>query len=223
MKNMNRNKKILSVLAIIIVVAGIIMIATKGFNFDLKYQKTQKVELALNQEFKNSEVKEIAKEVFGKQPIMIEKVEVFEDTVAITTTQITEEQKTNLITKINKKYGTQLNQETTKIIDVAHTKGRDIIKPYIAPFAIATLAILVYMGARYYRLGIVKTTLNVIAILAITQVELFSIIALTRIPVGRLTIPMVIIVYLITLLGITSNLEKCNKIKKEEEMKKSTK
>lgn len=216
MKNMNRNKKILSVLAIIIVVAGIIMIATKGFNFDLKYQKTQKVELALNQEFKNSEVKEIAKEVFGKQPIMIEKVEVFEDTVAITTTKITEEQKTNLITKINEKYGTQLNQETTKIIDVAHTKGLDIIKPYIAPFAIATLAILVYIGARYYRLGIGKTILKVIAILVMTQVELFSIIALTRIPVGRLTIPMVIIVYLITLLGITNNLEKCNVSKKEE-------
>lgn len=220
MKNISKNKKILAVLAIIIVVAGIIMIATKGFNFDLKYQKTQKVELSLNQEFKNSEVKEIAKEVFGKQPIMIEKVEVFEDTVAITTTEITDEQKTNLITKINEKYGTQLNQETTKIIDVAHTKGRDIIKPYIAPFAIATLAILVYIGARYYRLGIVKTILKVIAILVITQVELFSIIALTRIPVGRLTIPMVIIVYLITLLGITNNLEKCNSSKKEE-MEKS--
>ena len=220
MKNMNRNKKILSVLAILMVVAGIIMIATKGFNFDLKYQKTQKVELSLNQEFKNSEVKEIAKEVFGKQPIMIEKVEVFEDTVAITTTKITEEQKANLITKINEKYGTQLNQETTKIIEVAHTKGIDIIKPYIAPFAIATLAILVYIGARYYRLGIVKTILKVIAILVITQVELFSIIALTRIPVGRLTIPMVIIVYLFTLLGITNNLERCNRSKKEE-MEKS--
>lgn len=223
MKNISRNKKILSVLAILIVVAGIIMIATKGFNFDLKYQKTQKVELSLNQEFKNSEVKEIAKEVFGNQAIMIEKVEVFEDTVAITTTKITEEQKANLITKINEKYGTQLNQEATNIIDVAHIKGLDIIKPYILPFAIATLAILVYIGTRYYKLGIIKTTLKVIAILAITQVELFSIIALTRIPVGRLTIPMVIIVYLITLLGITSNLEKCNKIKKEEEMKKSTK
>lgn len=220
MKNISKNKKILAVIAIIIVVAGIIMIATKGFNFDLKYQKTQKVELSLNQEFKNSEVKEIAKEVFGKQPIMIEKVEVFEDTVAITTNEITDEQKTNLITKINEKYGTQLNQETIKIIDVAHTKGFDIIKPYIAPFAIATLAILVYIGARYYRLGIVKTILKVIAILVVTQVELFSIIALTRIPVGRLTIPMVIIVYLITLLGITSNLEKCNSSKKEE-MEKS--
>ena len=115
MKNNSRNKKILSVLAILIVVAGIIMIATKGFNFDLKYQKTQKVELSLNQEFKNSEVKEIAKEVFENQPIMIEKVEVFEDTVAITTTKITEEQKANLITKINEKYGTQLNQEATNI------------------------------------------------------------------------------------------------------------
>mgnify|MGYP003377233070 CR=1 FL=1 len=183
MKNMNRNKKILSVLAILIVVAGIIMIATKGFNFDLKYQKTQKVELALNQEFKNSE------------------------------------QKANLITNINEKYGTQLNQEATNIIDVAHTKGLDLIKPYILPFAIATLAILVYMGARYYKLGIVKTTLKVLAILAIIQVELFSVIALTRIPVGRLTIPMVIIVYLFTLLGITNNLEKCN-VRKKEEMEK---
>ena len=100
------------------------MIAIKGFNFDLKYQKTQKIELVLNQEFKNSEVKEIAKEILENQPIMIEKVEVFEDTVAITTTKITEEQKANLITKINEKYGTQLNQEATNIIDVAHKRFR---------------------------------------------------------------------------------------------------
>lgn len=32
--------------------------------------------------------------------------------------------------------------------------------------------------------------------------------AITRIPVGRLTIPMVIIVYMLTLIGITDNFEK---------------
>ena len=88
----------------------------------------------------------IIKQTLNYKPILpddfkLPSVEVFEDTVAITTTQITDEQKTNLITKINEKYGTQLNKEAINIIDVAHTKGMDIIKPYIAPFAIATLVI----------------------------------------------------------------------------------
>ena len=39
MKNMNMKSKILIIIMIIIMVAGIIVIGTKGFNFDLKYEK----------------------------------------------------------------------------------------------------------------------------------------------------------------------------------------
>ena len=51
----------------------------------------------------------------------------------------------------------------------------------------------------------------------IAQIVLFSIIAITRIPIGRLTIPMVIIVYLTTLYIMASKLEQELKEKKIQE------
>ena len=221
MKNLSKKTLAIVILSLIVIIAGIIMIAVKGFNFDLREQKGQKVELYLKTEFKDSDIKNITNEVFGEQPVMIQKVEVFEDTVAITTTSISDEQKNNLVTKINEKYGTELKTEETEILDVAHTRGRDIIKPYILPFTIATLIILVYMAFRYHKLGTIKTLFKTIGLCAYTKIILFSIMAITRIPVGRLTIPLVILIYLLTLVGITTRFEKNLALKKEEIKKKA--
>ena len=218
MKQLIKSKQLKIVLIVLIILAGIVMIAVKGFNFDLKYQDTQRVELYLETEFNISDIKQITNEVFGNQRVMIQKVEVFEDSVSITTTSISDEQKNNLITKINEKYGTELKAEDIQIEDIAHTRGRDIIKPYIIPFAIAVIATLVYIGIRYYKLSTVKVVLKSIGILLLSQVLLFSVIAITRIPIGRLTIPMVILVYLLTLFGMTSRYEKNLANKKKEEV-----
>ena len=218
MKQLIKSKQLKIVLIVLIIIAGIAMIAVKGFNFDLKYQDTQRVELYLETEFNISDIKQITNEVFGNQKVMIQKVEVFEDSVSITTTSISDEQKNNLITKVNEKYGTELKAEDIQIEDIAHTRGRDIIKPYIIPFAIAVIATLVYIGIRYYKLNTVKVVLKSIGILLLSQVLLFSIIAITRIPIGRLTIPMVILVYLLTLFGMTSRYEKNLANRKKEEM-----
>ena len=218
MKQFIKSKQLKMIVIALIIIAGIIMIAVKGFNFDLKYQDTQKVELYLQTEFNISDIKQITNEVFGNQKVMIQKVEVFEDSVSITTTSISDEQKNNLITKINEKYGTELKAEDIQTEDIAHTRGRDIIKPYIIPFAIAVIATLVYIGIRYYKLNTAKVILKSIGILLLSQVLLFSVIAITRMPIGRLTIPMVILVYLLTLFGMTSRYEKNLANRKKEEV-----
>ena len=218
MKQLIKSKQLKIVLIVLIIIAGIAMIAVKGFNFDLKYQDTQRVELYLETEFNIADIKQITNEVFGNQKVMIQKVEVFEDSVSITTTSISDEQKNNLITKINEKYGTELKAEDIQIEDIAHTRGRDIIKPYKIPFAIAVIATLVYIGIRYYKLYTAKDILKSIGILLLSQVLLFSVIAITRIPIGRLTIPMVILVYLLTLFGMTSRYEKNLANRKKEEV-----
>lgn len=220
MKQLIKSKQLKIVLIVLIVIAGIAMIAIKGFNFDLKYQDTQKVELYLETEFNISDIKQITNEVFPNQKIMIQRVEVFKDSVSITTTSISDEQKNNLVTKINEKYGTEIKSEETEIENIPHTRGRDIIKPYIIPFAIAVIATLVYIGIRYYKLNTAKVILKSIGILLLSQVLLFSVIAIIRIPIGRLTIPMVILVYLLTLFGMTSRFEKNLANKKKEEMER---
>ena len=219
MKQFIKSKQLKIILIVLVIIAGIVMIAVKGFNFDLKYQNTQRVELYLQTEFNISDIKEITDDVFGAQKVMIQKVEVFEDSVSITTTSISDEQKSNLITKINEKYGTELTEEDTQIENIAHTRGRDIIKPYIIPFIVAVVATLVYLGIRYYKLNTAKVVAKSIGILLLTQILLFCIIAIVRIPIGRLTIPMVLLVYFVTLFVMTNRFEN-NLNKKEIEEKK---
>lgn len=223
MKQFIKSKQLKIIVIALVIIAGIVMIAVKGFNFDLKYQDTQRVKLYLKTEFNISDIRQITDEVFGKQKVMIQKVEVFEDSVSITTTSISDEQKSNLITKINEKYGTELTAEDTTVEDIAHTRGRDIIKPYIIPFAIAVIIVLIYLGIRYYKLSIAKVIAKSIGMMALAQILLFSVIAITRIPIGRLTIPMVILVYLLTLFGITTKFEKDLSKKKLEENKDKSK
>ena len=219
MKQLIKNKNFVISLIVLVVLAGIVMIAVKGFNFDLKYQDTQRVELYLQTQFEISDIKQITNEIFGNQRVMIQKVEVFEDSVSITTSSISDDQKSNLVTKINEKYGTELTAEDIEVQNITHTRGRDIIKPYIVPFAIAVIAILIYMAIKYYKLNMLKVISQSAAILLLAQIVLFCIIAITRIPIGRLTIPMVILVFLLTVFGLTCNLEKKLTKKKVEENK----
>lgn len=211
-----KTNKILILLMILIIIAGILMIIFKGFNFDLKYQDTKQIEFGLDQQFSISDIKAITDEVLNNEPVLIRKVEVYEDAVNITAREITDEQKANIITKVNEKYGTDLNADEIEIATVAHTKGKDIIMPYVVPFIIATIIILIYMMIKYYKLNSGKVLLKTIGIIILTQVLLFSIMAITRIPIGRLTIPLVLTVYMLTLVWYTTKLENQLKTKKQE-------
>ena len=211
-----KTNKILILLMILIIIAGILMIIFKGFNFDLKYQDTKQIEFGLDKQFSISDIKAITDEVLNNEPVLIRKVEVYEDAVNITAREITDEQKANIITKVNEKYGTDLNDDEIEIVTVAHTKGRDIIMPYVVPFIIATIIILIYMMIKYYKLNSGKVLLKIIGIIILAQVLLFSIMAITRIPIGRLTIPLVLTVYMLTLVWYTTKLENQLKTKKQE-------
>ena len=202
-----KNTIILTVLIAIILIVGAIVIATKGLAFELKYQDSQKVELNIGKEFKTEDVKQITNEIFDNQPVKIQAIEVYKDAISITTTEISEEQKTNLVNKINEKYETELKSKDIKIESIPHTRGRDIIKPYITPFIIITIIILVYLMIRYYKLNSLKVLIESIGIIALSQMVLLGIIAITRMPIGEFTIPMVLLVYMISTYICTAKFE----------------
>ena len=202
-----KSKIIIAVIALIIII-GIIITVTVGLNFDLRYQESKKIELYLESDFNISDIKQITDEVMPGEKVIIQKVEVYEDTVSITAKDITDEQKQSLIDKVNEKYGTELSADSTEVKTIPNTRGRDIIKPYILPFTIATLIILVYMAVRYRKLGVIKTLVKTVVISVVAQATLLSVMAITRIPIGIVTIPLVITVYLLTLIGLTSYFEK---------------
>ena len=219
MKNISKKTKILSFLIAIIIIVGIVVTLTVGFHFDLRYQATKKITLNLATTFEVKDIKQITDESLANQEVLIQKVEIYEDMVSILAKDITEEQKTNIVNKINEKYGTELSADTIEIKSIPHARGRDILKPYILPFIIATAIILVYLAIRYHSLGTIKVIIKTGMIVVLAQLVLFSLIAITRIPIGRLTIPMVLGVYVLTLVGITSYFEKKRMQKKQEEDK----
>ena len=211
-----KTKIIITIIAIIILI-GIAITCTIGLNFDLRYRDSKRMELYLEQDFNISDIKQMTDEVMKDKKVIIQKVEVYEDTVSITAEDITDEEKQSLIDKVNEKYGTTLSAESTQIENIPNTRGRDIVKPYVVPFGIATLIILVYMAIRYRKLGVIKTLLKTIVIAIVAEMVLLSIMAIARIPIGIATIPLVITIYLLTLIGLTTYFEKqlTNKNNKE--------
>ena len=146
--------------------------------------------------------------MFGDSQTIIQKVEVFEDTARITVKEISQEQKNQLVEKINEKYSVELKADEIEIQSNTNMKISDLMKPYISLFGLASALILVYMIVKYRKLGMLKVLLKTLCTILITQAVLFSLIALMRIPIGRFTIPMVIVVYIATLFVITYNSEK---------------
>ena len=200
-----KSTKILVILIALILIVG--AIGVKGLAFELKYQNGKQVEIDLGKEFDIKDMQAITNEVFGKQAVLIEQIEVYKDAANIITTDITEEQKADLVTKINEKYGTELSADNITIEEHSKIRGRDLIKPYIAPFAIATAIILVYFMIRYYKLNPLKVLLKSAGIIVLAQLVLLGIMAITRMQIGELTIPFVLVVYVLSLLISTKKFD----------------
>ena len=206
-QKMTKKTKIIIAIIAVVIIVGIIITLTVGLNFDLRYQESKSIQLYLETDFDILDIKQITDEVMPGEKVIIQKVEVYEDTVNITAKDITDEQKQSLIDKANEKYGTELSADSIAVVNIPNTRGRDIIKPYIAPFAIATLIILLYMAIRYRKLGVMRTLVKTVVVSVVAQVTLLSVMAITRIPIGIVTIPLVITVYLLTLIGLTTYFE----------------
>lgn len=213
-----KETKILVAIIAIILIVGSIMIFTKGLAFELRYRDSQKIEIGLSKEFEEKDIKEIAREVFGNQPIMIQAIEVYKDVVSITTTQISEEQKLDLVTKINEKYEIELSADEIEIEAVANVRGRDIIKPYIIPFAVVTAIILIYLVVRYNKLNSFEVLTQSIGIIILAQLVLLGIMAITRMQIGVFTIPSILLVYMLSTYICTSKFDNdLEKISDKEE------
>mgnify|MGYP004601873551 CR=1 FL=1 len=212
-------KKVLIVIIALLLIAGTIILFSKKLVFGLNYENSQKIEINLGKQFETKDIEKIAKEVLGNQPVLIQPIEVYKDAVSITTSEITEEQKTDLITKINEKYETTISAEDVTIETNAHFRGREILKPYIIPFVITTVIILVYLAIRYHKINSLKVLCKSIGIIAIAQLILLAIITVTRTPINAITMPIALTVYAISTYVCTTifdkKLEKDTKNSKE--------
>lgn len=210
-----KNKKIIGFIITLIILAGIIVTYVYGLNFSLNYKAHKAIDIYIGQEFNNKDIYEIAKEVFGNKNIIVQKVELYEDMVSINTEDVSTEQLLDLNTKINEKYGIENTVEEILVTDIPNVRGRDLIKQYILPVAISLVVIIIYLmiyNAIYSKKGrevnTIKTIVEFIKSITIVELLYLSIIAITRLEINSLTIPVAIVLYIITTMIILIKLEK---------------
>lgn len=207
--------KIVIVLAFLIVV-GMIIVATVGFNVDARYKKYNLVEVKIGQEFNIKDIKAITKDVFPKANVEIQKAGSFNDYALIKVKNINDEQKNSLNTKINEKYGINNSVDDIKVNIIPKLRVRDMVKPYIVPVLIVSVLILIYMGIRFRKIGAKKVLLQTVLLTVIAELLYFTIIAITRYPVNSLVMPISLVIYIIIITVLTGMFEKQKSLLEKE-------
>lgn len=98
---MSKKSKILIIVLIIIFIIAIVLTGIRGLNVDLNYAEGVSIIFDLDQQFNTDDVKSIAREVWQDGQIIVQKVEVYNESVLIKVSSVNEEQIESLVTKIN--------------------------------------------------------------------------------------------------------------------------
>lgn len=189
-------KKIIRILLICLIIAGTIVISTIGFNVGIKYSANTQISINMKQEFNVQDVKKIAKEVFKNQPVLVQQVEIYKDMAQITVKEASEEQINELNQKINEKYGLENKIEDLYVTNNSNVKLKTIANQYKIPIAIVSIIVILYAMALYRKLGIWKVLYTTALNMIVPQTILFSVYAVTRLPINRATAVISIMVYI---------------------------
>ena len=213
-------KKVIKILLVCLFIAGIIVISTLGFNVGTKYSENTQIGINIGKEFNIKDIKEITDEVFKGQRVLIQQVEMYKDMVQINVKDATEQQISDLNSKLNEKF--EINNALTdvEVTHNANVKLKSIIKPYIIPMTIISIIVIIYTIIAFRKLGALKVLYNTAMAIIIPEATLISLYAVARIPVNRLTMIIGIIVYI---MSITLNIVYLIKVQKGKEKEKNKK
>ena len=212
-------KKILIAVMACIIIVGFAMIGFVGLNFDINYTANKEIDIYLGTQFEISDIRGLVKEVIGNERAVIQKVELYEEIVSIKVKDISDEQIEQLLAKINEKYNLEIKKDDITITNNPHLRGRELVKPYILPIAISVVLVLVYAGIKFYRVNSIEVISKLIGLNIIAQLFYVSVLAITRLPVNRLTIPVSIAIYIATTLAVTINFENKEIVKEKKKNK----
>lgn len=214
-------KKLIRILLICLIIAGIIVISTVGFNVGIRYAENTQININIGKEFEVADIKEITNEVFGKnKTVLIQQVEVYKEMVQITLKDATEEEISNLNNKINEKYELEHEISDVVVTNNPNFRLRDLVSPYILPVMIVSILTAIIAMVIYRELGMWKVLYKIAISIVAPQMILASIYAITRIPINKITPIVAILVYM---LSITIPFINLNKIKNQNENKDKTK
>ena len=216
MKNICTKNKFVMLIVCLIIIAGVFVYFTKGFNFDMEYAKKDQIVLTNKTGFEISKIEEISKEVLENKEFKVQEVETFKNAVQISAKEITEEEKGKIIEKVNNEYNLEISPENITIKNVSQTRIKDIVRPYILPITISFVLILVYFLICFKKVGVKRVLLKGILFPIFTELTFYSIILACRIPFGSITTALALGIYVSIFTVIATNLKKENELIVEE-------
>lgn len=195
---------ILYIIICLIIIAGVWVWDAKGFNTELQYSSRYEIFLSIHTEINIQDVKDIADEVLKDSRHLVQKTEIYNNAVTIVSEKMTEEQRDKIVEKFNEKYkDSEVNKDSVSIIYIPLTRISDIIKHFIKYGIIVTLIVLLYFIIRFKNLGWNKVLIKTILVPIIAELLMYSIVAITRIPFGRVTVAISIGLYLTSIFILT--------------------
>lgn len=201
MKKITENKKILVIAILIIIIAGIVFLAVKGFNKGIIYDSATRIECYIPSGYEKSDIETITNETFSNKNVTVQDIEKLNQIVSIKIKDYSEEELENFKTKISEKYGIDKEKLEIYEIEIPTTRISTIVKPYVLPVSIVTILSLVYIALRNIKN---KEAIKKVIKLAITLVLVagvyFSILVIAQIPINEYTMPIALMLYVLTLL-----------------------
>lgn len=210
----NKKKIIVLIITIAIILAGAVIYFTLGFNHSLESGKNKKIEISLGFNFDESKMQEILKDTFDDYLLQIGNDT--NDTAIITVKDISDEQKTALIEKVNEKYELELTEDditekTTGNIDI-----KTVVSQYWFILLISTLLIEGYLLIRFRKLGILKILAVSLGEVILSQIIAISLILILRVELDYAVMPVLLTIFTIDYFIITCIFETKMSKKKEK-------
>lgn len=202
------SKKIILLGIILLIIAGIVVVALKGVKVSLALQQHEEINIYVGKPTELKDIKQICKEVFGDKRFTIRNIDVFKDAYAINIESYTNEEKQALLTKVNEKMGVQLTEADISEKTLSNIRVRDIVKPYLKPVLISTILMIVYIIIRFRNEKVVSLLGKIFGIVILTEAVIFSIVAIARIPVSATMINLMAVIAIIELCLYINKLEK---------------
>lgn len=197
---MSKKSKILCVILVLVFIMAIISTGIRGLNVDLNYGNGVSLVFDIGKEFENSDIKNIAQEIWNDGKTVVQKVEIYDETSLIKVKEANNEQIEKLANKLNEKYELDLKGADITVLYNSNYRLRDLITPYIVPALIGIVLIVVYYSVRYKG---IKEILQLLLTLIAVEGIIYSIYALIQIPINFLTMPIAMIAYVSVVTGVT--------------------
>lgn len=202
------NKKVLILGLSLLILAGIVVVLFRGFNVNFMLEQHEVIEFVIGKDFEIKEVSDICDEVFGDKKVVLKIVEVFNDSVSINVESITNEEKQNLVNKLNEKFETTKTIDEVEVKTVANVRIRDWVKPYVKPISISAIIILGYIAVKFREENILKLLTKIIGIVVLTMATILSVLAILRIPMSPIYIMILTAVALVEVMVYINKHEK---------------